>query len=290
MQRTGPARKFVVQKKEYAVGAAANRSGIVTLLSDFGLRDSYVGQMKGVILGLFPAAQIVDLTHEVAPQDVAEGAFQLATAWRSFPAGTVHVAVVDPGVGTARRAIAFLHEGHYFVLPDNGLASFVLEARVPERAVLLERRAARLAHVSSTFHGRDVFSPAGAQLARGIALEDLGSTIDPMSLIRLSVPIVASENGVVRGPIVSIDHFGSCRTFIRPDDLPAPADRVVVRCGRAVIRGIVRTYADVSEGRTLALFGSYGGLEIAVRAGSAAKAWELERGMTVEVTGPDESK
>jgi len=272
------------------VSAAADRSGIITMLSDFGLRDSYVGQMKGVILTICPEARLVDLTHDIAPQDVAEGAFQLATAWRSFPEGTVHVAVVDPEVGTARRAIAFLHEGHYFVLPDNGLSSFVLGAQEPQRAVLLERRAARLAHVSSTFHGRDVFSPAGAQLARGIVLEDLGSEIDPASLNRLSVPVVATGNGVARGPIVSIDHFGSCRTFISPHDLPAPADRVVVRCGRAVIRGIVRTYADVSEGRTLALFGSYGGLEIAVRAGSAAKAWELERGMTVEVTGSDEPR
>lgn len=272
------------------MNAAADRSGIVTMLSDFGLRDSYVGQMKGVILTVCPGARLVDLTHDVAPQDVTEGAFQLETAWRSFPSGTVHVAVVDPEVGTSRRAIAFLYEGHYFVLPDNGLATFVLGGAKPERAVLLERRAARLAHVSSTFHGRDVFSPAGAQLARGKALEDLGSEIDPSSLVRLSVPVVEKGNGVARGPIVSIDHFGSCRTFIRPNDLPAPADRVVVRCGRAVVRGIVRTYADVSSGRTLALFGSYGGLEIAVRSGSAAKAWELERGMTVEVTGSDEPR
>lgn len=272
------------------MNAAADRSGIVTMLSDFGLRDSYVGQMKGVILTVCPGARLVDLTHDVAPQDVTEGAFQLETAWRSFPSGTVHVAVVDPEVGTSRRAIAFLYEDHYFVLPDNGLATFVLGGENPDRAVLLERRAARLAHVSSTFHGRDVFSPAGAQLARGKALEDLGSEIDPSSLVRLSVPVVETGDGVARGPIVSIDHFGSCRTFIRPNDLPAPADRVVVRCGRAVVRGIVRTYADVSSGRTLALFGSYGGLEIAVRSGSAAKAWELERGMTVEVTGSDEPR
>jgi S-adenosyl-L-methionine hydrolase (adenosine-forming) len=273
-----------------SVSEAKDQSGIVTLLSDFGLRDTYVGQMKGVMLNILPTAQIVDLTHEVAPQDVTEGAFQLATAWRSFPPGTVHVAVVDPGVGTSRRPIAFQFEGHFFVIPDNGLCSFVLGSQRPDLAVVLDRPVARLPTVSSTFHGRDVFSPAGAQLARGVALEDLGSVIDPNSLIRLSFPVVEPGNGVVRGPIVSIDHFGSCRTFIGPDDLPAPFDRVVVRCGRAVVRGIVRTYADVSEGRTLALFGSYGGLEIAVRSGNAAKAWELERGMTVEVSGSDEPK
>jgi S-adenosylmethionine hydrolase len=273
-----------------SLSEADDRSGIVTLLSDFGLRDSYVGQMKGVILTILPTAQLVDLSHQIPPQDVTEGAFQLATAWRSFPPRTVHIAVVDPGVGTSRRPIAFRFNGHFFVLPDNGLCSFVLGDKNPDIAVLLDRPVARLPTVSSTFHGRDVFSPAGAQLARGIELEELGNVIDPASLIRLSFPGVEPGNGIVRGPIVSIDRFGSCRTFIGPDDLPAPADRVVVRCGRAVVRGIVRTYADVSEGRTLALFGSYGGLEIAVRSGNAAKAWELERGMTVEVSSSDEPR
>ncbi len=264
-----------------------SRIGIVTILSDFGIRDTYVGQMKGVVLGLAPEAQLVDLTHEIPARDVTEGAFQLATAWRTFPRGTVHVAVIDPGVGTSRRAIAFRHNGHHFVLPDNGLASFVLGSEVPEEAVVLDRPAARLANVSFTFHGRDVFAPAGAQLARGMPLEELGTSIDPNSIIRLDFPPVEHQPGTVRGPVVSIDHFGSCRTFIRPEDLPAATDRVTVRCGRAVIRGMVRTYGDVPEGRTLALFGSYGGLEISVRDGDAARAWDLERGMPVEVTGRD---
>ncbi len=262
-----------------------SRIGIVTFLSDFGIRDTYVGQMKGVVLGLAPEAQIVDLTHEIPARDVIEGAFQLATAWRTFPRGTVHVVVIDPGVGTSRRAIAFRFNGHHFVLPDNGLGSFVLGSEVPEEAVVLDRPAARLANVSSTFHGRDIFAPAGAQLARGMPLDELGTAIDPHSIIRLDFPPVVHEPGTVCGPVVSIDHFGSCRTFIRPEDLPAAPDRVTVRCGRAVIRGMVRTYGDVPEGRTLALFGSYGGLEISVRDGDAARAWELERGMPVEVTG-----
>lgn len=264
-----------------------SRIGIVTLLSDFGLRDTYVAQMKGVILGVAPQAQIVDLTHEVRPQDVVEGAFQLATAWKTFPRGTVHIAVVDPGVGTSRRPIAFCFAGQHFVLPDNGLASFVLGDERPDQAVVLDRPESRLANVSFTFHGRDVFSPAGAQLARGMALEDLGSTIDPSSLIRLDFPPVERQQGVVRAPVVSIDHFGSCRTLIRPEDLPAAPERVTVRCGRSVVRGIVRTYGDVPEGRTLALFGSYGGLEISVHAGDASKAWEIKRGMPVEVSGSD---
>ncbi len=269
------------------MGAESERSGIVTLLSDFGSRDTYVGQMKGVILTLAPNAHIVDLTHEVRAQDVTEGAFQLATAWSTFPERTIHVAVVDPGVGTSRRAIAFRFGGQFFVLPDNGLAYFVLGGATPDEVVVLDRPAARLANVSSTFHGRDVFSPAGAQLARGMSLDELGSALDPSSLVRLDFPGVDVEPGVVRGPVVSIDHFGSCRTFIRPDELPAAPERVTVRCGRAVVRGIVKTYGDVPEGRTLALFGSYGGLEISVSAGDAARAWEIERGMTVEVRGND---
>jgi S-adenosylmethionine hydrolase len=264
-------------------------SGIVTMLSDFGLRDTYVGQMKGVILGIAPQAMLVDLTHEVPPQDVTEGAFQLATAWRSFLPGTVHVAVVDPGVGTSRRPIAFRFSDQFFVLPDNGLCSFVLGNETPDYAVVLDRPAARLERMSDTFHGRDLFSPAGAQIARGLTLDDLGSRIDVESIMRLAFPSVEQRPAIVRGPIVSIDHFGSCRTFIRPDDLPAAAERVTIRCGRAVVRGIVRTYGDVPQGRTLALFGSHGGLEISVRGGDAARAWELERGMPVEVTGNDES-
>ncbi len=257
------------------------------MLSDFGTRDTYVAQMKGVTFGVAPEAQIIDLTHEISPQDVIEGAFQLATAWQSFPSGTVHVAVVDPGVGTSRRAIAFRFEGQYFVLPDNGLCSFVLGSAAPDQAVVLDRAASRRETVSFTFHGRDVFAPAGAHIARGMQLAELGTPIDPDSIIRLAFPEVDCRPGVVRGPVISIDHFGSCRTFIRPEDLPGAPEQVTVRCGRAVVRGIVRTYSDVPEGRTLALFGSYGGLEVSVRGGNAAKAWELARGMPVEVSGGD---
>jgi S-adenosylmethionine hydrolase len=198
-----------------------------------------------VMLGILPEAQLVDLTHEVPPQDVIEGAFQLATAWRSFPAGTVHLAVVDPGVGTSRRAIALRFGMQYFVLPDNGLCSFVLGPDNSDEAVVLDRPESRLPNVSFTFHGRDVFSPAAAQLARGLSLADLGTPVDPESIIRLAFPAVETRAGLARGPIVSIDHFGSCRTCIRPEDLPAAPDRVTVRCGRAVVRGIVRTYGDV---------------------------------------------
>src|SRR5579871_1946739 len=146
--------------------------GIVALLTDFGLADGYVGVMKGVILGIAPGAQVVDLSHDVPPQDIASGAWLLSTAWRSFPAKTVFVAVVDPGVGTERRPVALIAGERYFVGPDNGLFSDVLDASPAERAVILDDAAYfATPHPSATFHGRDIFAPCGAHLVAGVALE-----------------------------------------------------------------------------------------------------------------------
>ncbi len=263
------------------------RSGIISLMTDFGLTDTYAGQMKGVILGIDPALQVVDLTHNISPQDVAEAAFQLATAWLAFPEGTVHLAVVDPGVGTPRRPVAFQHHGHLFVMPDNGLATFVLAGSQPERLVVLDRPDVHRPQVSRTFHGRDIFAPAAGYLATGRMLTEVGSTANAKTLTQLAIPPVERIGSTVRGPVVSIDHFGNCRTLIQPEDLPAPPERVQVRCGHVVIRGIVPTYGSVAAGRTLAHFGSHGGLEIAVRDGNAARAWEITRGTIVELTLAD---
>jgi S-adenosylmethionine hydrolase len=260
------------------------RSGIISLLTDFGLVDTYVGQIKAVILGVAPGLQIVDLTHNVPPQDVDEAAFQIATAWSAFPPGTVHLAVVDPGVGTPRRPIAFRFADHLFVMPDNGLATLVLGENPPDRLAVLDNAAFHRSQVSNTFHGRDIFAPVAAHLGAGRTLGEVGSRIDPASLARLEIPPVERSGDTVRAPVVSIDHFGNCRTLIRPEDLPAPPNRTQVRCDRLVIRGVVHTYGSVTPGRTLALFGSHGGLEIAVRDGSAANAWEITRGTMVELT------
>jgi S-adenosylmethionine hydrolase len=260
------------------------RSGIISLITDFGLADTYVGQIKAVILGIDPALRIVDLAHTIPPQDVAEAAFQLATAWRAFPEGSVHLAVIDPGVGTPRRPIVFRHHGHYFVMPDNGLATLVLGNNQPDRLVVLDRPAIHRPVVSPTFHGRDIFAPVAASLAAGRPLDEVGSVADFGSLIRLAIPAVEREGARVWGPVVSIDHFGNCRTLIQPGDLPAPPNRVQVRCGPVVIRGIVPTYGSVPSGHTLALFGSHGGLEIAVRDGNAARAWDITRGSIVELS------
>lgn len=260
------------------------RSGIVSLISDFGMTDTYAGQMKAVILGIDPALQVVDLTHNIPPQDVAEAAFQLATAWLAFPEGTVHLAVVDPGVGTPRRPVAFEHHGHLFVMPDNGLATLVLDGSQPVRLVVLDRPELHRPQISRTFHGRDIFAPVVGYLAMGRALDEVGSTTSTATLTRLAIPPVDRAESTIRGPVVSIDHFGNCRTLIQPSDLPAPPGQVQVRCGHVVIRGIVPTYGSVPKGRTLAHFGSHGGLEIAVRDGNAARTWEIARGTIIELT------
>lgn len=259
-------------------------NGIVTLMTDFGTIDGYVAAMKGALLCVNPRATLVDVTHHIPTQDVTEAAFQLSTVWSAFPAGTIHLAVVDPGVGSARRAIAIEAGAQYFVAPDNGLLTLLMATVRPDAAVVLDRAQFFRHEVSSTFHGRDIFAPVAGHLSAGKAtLEQLGTTVDPASLVRLPWAPVNDGSAVVRGPVVSIDRFGNCRTLVTRGHLPAEVSRVVVQCRTVRLRGVKRTYTDVPAGKTLALFGSHGGLEIAVRGGSAAAAWDITRGDVVEV-------
>ena len=191
--------------------------GLITLTTDFGLRDPFVGIMKGVVLSICPSARLVDLTHEIPPQDVLAGGLALEAAAPFFPAGTVHLAVVDPGVGTTRRAIAIRAGGFYLVGPDNGLFTFALDGD-GWTAVALTAPEYRLANVSRTFHGRDVFAPAAAYLASGVPLERLGPTVsDPERLRR---PACRLEDGELVGEVLDADRFGNLRTSI-------PAARLV---------------------------------------------------------------
>lgn len=267
-------------------------AALITLLTDFGTRDTYVGQMKGVILGIAPAATIVDLTHEVAPQRVVEGAFLLETALAAFPPGTIHLAVVDPGVGTARRAIAVATARAVFVGPDNGLLSAALpEAARPDgegptvvaapddvAVVELANPAYRRGRVSHTFHGRDIFAPAAAHLAAGVPVQALGPRL--VDLVALP-PFRARRrsDGSLEAEIVSIDRFGNAITSARAEDLPPGAFIVSVR--DHAIAGPVRTYAE-AQGPT-ALVGSSGYLEIAVPGGSAAARLSLRLGDRVRI-------
>ena len=256
--------------------------GLITLTTDFGVRDPFVGIMKGVLLSICPSARLVDLTHEIPPQDVLAGGLALEAAAPFFPAGTVHLAVVDPGVGTARRAIAVRVGGSYLVGPDNGLFTFALEGD-GWTAVSLTAPEYRLAEVSRTFHGRDVFAPAAAYLASGVPLERLGQTVsDPE---RLRLPGCRLEGGELLGEVLDADRFGNLLTSIpaaRLVELPGPGG-VVLEVAGYRLRGPVAAYAEGGEGEPAVIVGSTGRLEIFVKAGNARDHLGARRGTIVRV-------
>jgi len=231
-------------------------SGVITLLTDFGTADGYVAEVKGVLLSLAPGVQLVDLTHDIPPGDIRAGAYALGRAVRTFPAGTVHLAVVDPGVGTDRRALAVEAGGHWLVAPDNGLLSRVLE-RQKFRAFALPVRA----DAAPTFHGRDVFAPAAAALARGEPCTGPALT-DP---VRLPPARLQRRASAVLGEIVHVDRFGTLVTNIPSDRI---AEGAVVRVG-AYELALHRTFGEVAPGDPVAFVGSGGTVEVAVRDGRA---------------------
>lgn len=243
---------------------------IVTLLSDFGTVDGYVAEMKGVIKSLAPDAELVDVTHDIPPQDVARARLTVSRYWRRFPRGTVHVAVVDPGVGTARAALAVESDGRFLLGPDNGVLSpaFTVPGAV---AYHLDVPAA----ASPTFHGRDVFAPAAARLARGEPPDILGRRARPSVVLHTPAP-TRGFGGTQSGEIIAIDRFGNAIT-----NLESVAGKAVAVDGQRV--PTVVTFADVDSGAPCALIGSAGLLEIAIRDGNAAKTLGLRVGMPVEV-------
>lgn len=253
-------------------------------MTDFGTVDGYVAAMKGALLTVNQRVTLVDVTHHIPTQDVTEAAFQLATVWSTFPEGTIHLVVVDPGVGSDRRAIAVEAGGHYFISPDNGLLTLLISNVPADRAVVLDRQHLFRADVSSTFHGRDIFAPVAGLLATGeVELSDIGSEVETESIVRLPWAPAEDRHGQIHAPVVSVDRFGNCRTLLTRRELPFGLENVYVRCKDVTVRGIHSTYSDVPLGKTLALWGSHGGLEIAVRGGSAAASWEIQRGDDVIV-------
>ena len=241
---------------------------IITLLTDFGTADGYVAELKGVLFSLAPDTEIVDLSHDIPPHDVELARLTVARYWRRFPLGTVHLVLVDPGVGTARACLAVESEARYLVGPDNGVLSPAL--LLPgARAVALPVPPA----AARTFHGRDVFAPAAAALAMGQVLDALGVAVDA-PVVRRTKEAVRREDGAVVGEVIAIDRFGNAIT-----NLLGARSGVVAAAGRPIpIRG---TYADVAPGAPVAISGSTGLLEIAVREGSAAASLGLVRGAAV---------
>jgi len=257
---------------------------IITLLSDFGLEDGYVAAMKGVITGLAPEAALVDITHLVPPQDIAFARFRLLTVARYFPERTVHLAVVDPDVGTARRAVAVRSKsGSCFVGPDNGVLLGALEIDPPVHAVeLAEPRFWRTHSPSPTFHGRDIFAPVAAHLAKGVALESLGHNLAVDELVRLELAPWVTIAGGVRGSIQAVDRFGNLVTNI-PEAVLANHPVWLATIVGHMLPGH-RTYADVAPGKALALVGSHGFIEVAVHRGDARQLLGAKAGDPVEVS------
>ncbi len=255
-------------------------SGIVTLLTDFGVNDPFVGVMKGVILSRFGEVRLVDLAHGVSPQDVREGSFWLARSVPWFPPGTVHVAVVDPGVGSERRALAARCDDQILLAPDNGLLSGALARSARIEVYVIEPDRFQLPPLSSTFHGRDLFAPVAAELASGrCGLSDVG----PMQVAPPPPSVVPPKqtDGAVEGTVVVVDRFGNLITDIDAA-MVRPLEPVQVRISDRVL-DLRRTYADASPGELVALINAFGTVEVARRDGDASRTLGLTRGQTVRV-------
>lgn len=254
---------------------------VIALLTDFGLRDHYVGTMKGVALCICPDVTFVDISHEIPAHDVLAGALELDASYRYFPRGTVFLVVVDPGVGSSRRALAIDTGEYRFVGPDNGVLSLVVDRRPALALVELTSREYALPVVSRTFEGRDRFSPAAAWLARGVDIASLGSPV--ASVCRLDVPRPRVASDEIFGEVLQVDRFGNLITNIDRAILETLPGAVEVGVGGCRLEGVLATYADVSPGALGALVGSTDRLEIAINGGSASEALALGRGAPVRV-------
>jgi len=267
---------------------SGDRAGpFVALLSDLGTADTYVGVMKAVILSICPGARIIDLCHDIPPQDIEQAAFLVETAWRFCPEGTVHVIVVDPGVGSERRLLAVEAQRQRFIAPDNGVLTYVLAGARQYRAFLLERTELFLPEVSQTFHGRDIMAPVAARLAGGRPIEQVGSEVEgPLVRFAVSRPIATGAGLIAH--VVHVDRFGNLVTDLSETDFltwqrEVGAREVVMRVGDSVIEEVRTAYAGAAPGELLAIFGSNGRLEIALNLGSAAECLGLGRQAVVVI-------
>jgi len=247
---------------------------MITLLTDFGLSDPYVGIMKGVILSICPKASVVDVSHDVDPQDIRAAAYLLDAAYPYFPENTVHTVVVDPGVGSGRAVIAVQAGGHYFLAPDNGVLTKVLEGSAVQRAVRVENPAYFIQPVSRTFHGRDIFAPVAAHMAAGKPLDAFGPRISAEDMVQLEIPAAYLSKGELAGAIITVDRFGNLITnipegLIRQLRTDPDESRLCVQVGACEIKGLSAAYQAVSPGDLLAIIGSRGCLEISVNQGDA---------------------
>jgi len=256
-------------------------SGIITLTTDFGLSDPYVAMMKGVILSINPSARLVDVSHQIGTGAVSQAALLIRETFPYFPEGTVHLAVVDPGVGSHRKLIALEADAHSFVGPDNGLFWPVFRDFIGAKAVHLTQTRYFLPSITRTFHGREIFAPVAAHLSLGLSLESLGPSIRELKKLNLPQPHV--KEGVLCGEIIRVDHFGNLVTNIPSRELMAflESGPPRIEAGKLVVRKLSRIYADGQEGEPLALINSSNLLEIAVNLGRASEYMGLRNGEIV---------
>lgn len=260
---------------------------IITLTTDFGLADSYVAALKGVILGINPEARLVDITHQITPHNINQAAFVLGSVYPYFPPKTIHLIVVDPGVGTKRRAIILRTPPADFIAPDNGVLSYVVQQFATKSQLGPELEAVAITNpkywrtpVSNTFHGRDIFAAVAAHLALGVPIREFGQPVTSVMVLPLPKPFLASD-GSLTGQVIHIDSFGNLITNIKDNDLPDGTP--VIEIGKQTINGLSRTYAEI-EG-LLALIGSSGYLEISLKEGSASVFLSAQIGSEVKVRG-----
>jgi S-adenosylmethionine hydrolase len=262
---------------------------VITLLTDFGLQDEYVGVMKGVILSINPMVHVVDIMHNITRHDVKQAALAVNASFRYFPKGSIHVVVVDPGVGGKRKVICLQREDHFFVAPDNGVLTMVIKDGKVERICEITNQKYFLKPVSDTFHGRDIFAPAAAHLSKGVDMLRLGKEIvlSKITTLDIPAPTVTATDGLV-GAVISIDHFGNLVTNISQATLErfkddAKSKEVMIRLGRFKIQGVSKSYDSVKAGSPVAVFGSRNLLEISLNQGDARTYFRARVGQTIRL-------
>lgn len=258
------------------------QSPVISLLTDFGQSDGYVGTMKGVILGISPSTRIVDLCENLRPQDIFGAAFVLLSSYKYFPKGTVHLTVVDPGVGSDRKIICLKTKNHIFLAPDNGVLSFITAQEKPEIIVEVTNKKLFLPDVSHTFHGRDIFAPVAAHIVNGVKIEDLGNKIEKINKIDFPWPILSPDK-ILTAEAIHMDSFGNIITNIdhitfNKIEKILPKGKTSITIADKKIENISKSYADNKEGELLAIFGSSGFLEIAINSGNAQKTLNFKIG------------
>ncbi len=261
-----------------------NFPAIITLLTDFGSKAGYVGAMKGVILAINSKVRLIDISHEVEPQDIWEGALILRNAFHFFPQGTIHLAVVDPGVGSGRKALLVKTKDYFFIAPDNGLISLALREQLCEKIIEITNSKYFVQPLSNTFQGRDIFAPVAAYLSQGVPPEEFGRVIEQW--VELSFPTPHSEGGQLVGEIIYVDRFGNLITNITPELLrergPFPK-KCQIEIQNRIIEKISQSYAENPQGAFLAIWGSWGFLEISVNHGDACRILSSKKGDPVRL-------